>query len=370
MATVLYDVITAEMRSALLEPALVANITGSGDPKIDNEYVRTGSWAYSKSSRPKHMGVLNPSDECIVGAWINTKGIWGSCALISGWAEDPGSPGTWRVPLYVWWEQTAHELTLYVDDTGPFAGSPNFVQRDQISEFQTPINQKVHWMHLGVYANHAVNPTISVYLDGQQILTWTSVAGTSEWLTAVEVWDFINAVSISTIGWFTDTYIDDMYSADVTGDGDQIPPALRFVPSLSDGAGGSAQWTPDSGSNYARVNETTVPDGDTSYVETATTAQKDLYTFADIAAADLAENYTVGEVIMQSEFKNVDDGEVAERAYEHVVNDGSLESVDGTFSNSTLDTWTFAKSIFPLQPDGSAWNLADYNAWEYGINSK
>lgn len=370
MATVLHDALTAEMRSVDLESTYVPNTSGTITPILDDGYVRTGLWAYAQRSRPKHRGVLNPSDECIVGAWINGKGAATDSALVMGWAEDPGSPGTWALCWYIAWDTQDDDLTLFVDDTGPHAGAPNLVQRAYCSIFQTPLYRKDQWFHLGVYAKRAANPTISIYMDGQQIMTWTSVAGTNEWLTAVEVWDFVAAVSIGSTGIYPNTYVDDMYSADVTGDGDQVPPALRFVPSLPDGAGASSQWTADSGTNYARVNETTAPDGDTSYVETATTAQKDLYTCANIAAADLAENYTVGEVIMQSEFKNVDDGEVAERAYEHVVNDGGSESVDGTFSNSILDTWTFSKSIFPLQPDGSAWNLTDFNAWTYGINSK
>lgn len=49
------------------------------------------------------------------------------------------------------------------------------------------------------------------------------------------------------------------------------------------GAGSSTQFTPDSGSNYARVNEA-IPDGDTSYVEDATVGQIDLYALADLPA--------------------------------------------------------------------------------------
>ena len=367
MAFVLYDAITAEMRAEVLEPALVVNTSGGGDPDIDNDYVRSDLWAYGKSSRPKHMGVLSPGDECVVGGWIEHKGINGDAALIMGWAENAGEH---RLAWYVDWDRDSFTFTLYVDDTGPWAGSPNYVQRAQVSVFQTPIHQKVRWMHLGVYAKRALNPTISIYMDGQQILTWTSVASSNEWLTAVDVYDFLGAVSLGSTGFYSKSFVDDMYSADVTGDGDQIPPALRFFGQLPDGAGASTQWTPDAGSNYDRLNETTVPDDDTTYVETAVVAQKDLYAFEDLAAADLPENYTIGEVIMQSQFKNVNDGEVTEIEYEHVANDGTLESVDGTFVNAVLDTWSFAKSIFPLQPDGSAWNLADFNNWQYGVNSK
>ncbi len=50
---------------------------------------------------------------------------------------------------------------------------------------------------------------------------------------------------------------------------------------LPTGAGTTTQFTPDSGSNYARVNEAT-PDGDTSYVESSTTTNIDTYAMADL----------------------------------------------------------------------------------------
>jgi hypothetical protein len=46
------------------------------------------------------------------------------------------------------------------------------------------------------------------------------------------------------------------------------------------GAGSSTQWTPDTGSNYARVNE--VPYSAANYVQSATTGQRDTYVMADL----------------------------------------------------------------------------------------
>jgi hypothetical protein len=51
---------------------------------------------------------------------------------------------------------------------------------------------------------------------------------------------------------------------------------------LPTGAGTTTQWTPDTGSNYARVNEAT-PDGDTSFVSDGTIGQIDTYAMADLA---------------------------------------------------------------------------------------
>jgi len=50
---------------------------------------------------------------------------------------------------------------------------------------------------------------------------------------------------------------------------------------LPSAAGTTTQFTPDSGSNYARVNEAT-PDGDTSYVGSNTVGQIDTYSLGDL----------------------------------------------------------------------------------------
>jgi hypothetical protein len=80
--------------------------------------------------------------------------------------------------------------------------------------------------------------------------------------------------------WFDDFYICDSSGAvnnDFLGD-------RRVITIFPDSAGDTTQFTPDSGSNYARVNEQTNGyDSDTSYVEDATTGHRDIYNFDAIA---------------------------------------------------------------------------------------
>jgi hypothetical protein len=56
------------------------------------------------------------------------------------------------------------------------------------------------------------------------------------------------------------------------------------------GAGASTQWTPDSGSNYARVNEAN-EDGDASYVFDSVAGDIDLYS---LAGSGLTTNVILG----------------------------------------------------------------------------
>lgn len=80
-------------------------------------------------------------------------------------------------------------------------------------------------------------------------------------------------ILIGGAGLYDDIIIADGADGDVIGD-------LRVVPLAVTGAGYSTQWTPDSGSNYARINE--VPPVDTSYVTVNANDQIDSYAIGSI----------------------------------------------------------------------------------------
>jgi hypothetical protein len=362
----LEQAITSEMRS-ITEYVPVGHLSGVIEWANTAVAARSGTYSWQKTGRAKHGGLDNPGDEVIVHSCVNLIGIWGEIWPITGWIEDSGSPGDWLWAVGVLWDPSLNEISIWADDTGPWGGAPNFTEVATVSAFGTPLHNCRQWLDLSFYLNRST-PTVTFYVDGQQVITWTGSGG--DWAEAVEVWDVWGANSFASIGTNL-MYQDDFYVEDVNAEGDQIAKSRRFFMTLPDGAGASTQWTPDAGNNWERVDETTAPDGDTSYVDTATAAQKDLYTFGNLAATDLIANYDDYEVYMQSEFKNVDDGEITQASYDHVVNDGALESTDGPFSNATLDTYTLyiAYSVFALQPDASAWNLTDFNAWEYGLET-
>jgi hypothetical protein len=82
---------------------------------------------------------------------------------------------------------------------------------------------------------------------------------------------------------------------------------------LPAGAGTTTQFTPDTGSNYARVNEAT-PDGDTSYVGSSTVGNIDTYALADlpgtvttvkgVASVHYAKKTDVGARGMKAELRS------------------------------------------------------------------
>ncbi len=78
---------------------------------------------------------------------------------------------------------------------------------------------------------------------------------------------------------FDDLYvIDDQGSHNTSFLGD-----CRIETLFPNGAGASSQWTPNSGTNYSRVNEV-FTDQDTSYVSTAGVGNRDSYAMGDLSS--------------------------------------------------------------------------------------
>lgn len=376
----LTEMVTAGMRSRNEHPLIDATSPGSF-PDLYTSSAPGGSWRNNPACY-RLLGVSGlygfnwPSNEFLIAGWVCLNGVVSNGALFGNWAHDPGPPddfGVWRVCAGVDMDQAAHEVRVYADDTGPWVGAQNLVKVHTVSSMLLDgnLHRGMQWMHLGFYIDYGVNAKITMYLDGQQFFTWTS--GANEWLTAGDMIQLAGRPLRTSSGWSGSSFYDNVYVLDVTGEGDQVPEALRALMTHVDGAGTTTQWTPKSSTNWSNVDDPNIPpDNDTTYVETATTGNLDLYTHDQLTAlVDLPYSYVVnGEVLVQTVYKNVDDGEVTQIAFEHAVKVGASQSVDGTFSNTVLDTYDFAVSIFTQQPDASAWNLTDFNNAEFGYNSK
>lgn len=361
----LYSAITSEMRS--LDENLPRLLSGV-NPAINDNYAVGGSYSRGFSGIADPGSMPTPaSNEFTCGSWVKTAGPFAHSFLWAAIANETGTDN-WEEVAYLLWKTNDQVLELWTDSAGPsWVGGASFGLRASVDLSSTQLQRMMNWMHVGVYVHFQAAFVVSCYLDGIQILTYTSGGG--EWLTGPDAVTIMKGDSSGVDA----TYVDDSFVEDVNGEGDQIPKNYSFVMALPDGAGSSSQWTPDSGTNYARVNESTAPDDDTSYVETATAAQLDLYTFADLTEGPSTElpywSYTEYGVLMQSFYRIVDDGEATEASYDHYVFDGALSLTDGPFTDADDFDWHFAESFFPLQPDGSAWNLTDFNAWEYGLET-
>jgi hypothetical protein len=340
------------------------------DPgSVDTRWAHGGDFCRFEFGREGQRALAAPSTEITTGYWLKTDGSLADVLLFAAFSVNPGDPDDWEITAYINWDQGDQELELWYDAGGPsWIGAHDWTIVDVVSVYQTKLQRTNNWAHVSLYSDHQIRATWSLYLDGIQIQSYT--AGTNwEWLTAPNYWGHWITTSSGT----TFTYRDSGYIEDVNGEGDQVPNGYKFVMALPDGAGSSSQWTPDAGTNYARVNEATAPDEDTSYVDSAV-SELDLYTFVDLTEGPANElpywNYLIYGVYMQTYFRGVDDGEAARANYDHYVWDGALSLTDGPFEAPAADfDWRMAFSFFPLQPDGTSWNLVDFNAWTYGIET-
>lgn len=115
----------------------------------------------------------------------------------------------------------------------------------------------------------------TVRLNGAQIFNFTGDTRNGGTSTLID--------TIGIGGYSRD--IDDVYICDDTGPApyNTFIGEMRIYSLSPVGAGSSTGWTPDSGSNYARVNE--VPYSAANYVQGTTTGQRDMYAMADLPAS-------------------------------------------------------------------------------------
>lgn len=127
---------------------------------------------------------------------------------------------------------------------------------------------------------------------------------------------------------------------------------------LPTGAGTTTQFTPDSGSNYARVNEAT-PDT-TSYVEDSTVGHIDTYAMADLPASAVS----VKSMAVVTYAEKTD---VGSRTFCAELRTNSANFA-GSTSQSLGNSYAYYFNNWGQNPSGTPanWTVADINAIESG----
>jgi hypothetical protein len=156
-------------------------------------------------------------------------------------------------------------------------------------------------------------------------------------------------------------YIDDFLALDSAGSTNNDFLGDRCVYTLfANGAGAHTQWTPDSGSNYARVNEASA-DGDTSYVSDSTPGHIDSYTF---------QNLPLGVAAITAVQTNLwarKDDALNTRAITPLERYGGTDAL-GTASGDLPTTYTDVRALSEtsLVNSGSPWTVTEIGA-EFGV---
>lgn len=128
-----------------------------------------------------------------------------------------------------------------------------------------------------------------------------------------------------------------------------------LVPS---GAGTSTQWTPSAGSNYQNVDDATAHDSDTTYNETDTANNKDMFAMGNLATS----GGSVSAVKIHNFLRKTDAGV---REVANIVNFNSSESQRATNALST--SYDDYEELFETDPaDASTLTQAKIDAMELG----
>ena len=228
------------------------------------------------------------------------------------------------------------------------------------------------WTHLELkILFHSSTGTVELRANGNAIigpLTAQNTTNTGNFY-ANQVFIGVTSDPLSGSANWTNDYDDVIVWDGITTDPQGNPDIHDFIGdcnlfwSLPNGAGSNTQWTPDTGSNYARVNEAT-PDGDTSYVADGTVGDIDTYAMADLPASTAL----VKSIAVVHSAKKNDSGS---RSYVAEIRTGGTNyahAVPVALNTSYL----YDFSAWGSDPtNGSAWTPTKINAMEAGqkVNS-
>lgn len=124
------------------------------------------------------------------------------------------------------------------------------------------------------------------------------------------------------------------------------------------GAGSNTGWTPNTGANYAAVDDAPYHDSDTTYVESATVGDKDSYACGNLS-------YTPADVFAVNVCaRSKDLGTTS--TIKPLIKSGSTEATGA--ARTTSAAYANKEDFFVLDPDtGVAWTPAGVDALEIGF---
>jgi len=160
-------------------------------------------------------------------------------------------------------------------------------------------------------------------------------------------------------------YLDDIYICDTDGTTNNDFLGQVIVEAVFPNADGdSSDWTPASGTdNYAMVDDNPTDD-DTSYVESNTEGETDLYQYTDLST--ITDEDILGVVLKTEPRMTAFPGDLD--IYQ-TVKSGSTAS-DGDGVNIADDSYTSIQRVLETDPDtSSVWTASGVNGAQFGIKT-
>lgn len=206
--------------------------------------------------------------------YFQTPFITNEATLVCGIAFNmpTGLPTTFASNIIQFWEGANYGVNIRVNTSGTISAHRGTTL---LGTSALGLGSGTwYYIELKVLANNSTG-TVEVKVNGSTWLNLTSQdtqPGTNAWHDAVRIGQ-TNATC----------RFDDMYVLDGSGSANNDFLGNRKVVALDpDGAGDNTDWTPSAGSNYQNVDDGDEVDEDTTYNETSTDADEDLYTYENL----------------------------------------------------------------------------------------
>lgn len=213
-----------------------------------------------------------------------------------------------------------------------------------------------NWYVIEIYVKIAdANGRIVIKIDGNTEIDYTGDTKPSTQTTVDNI----------LFGGVTGTFIDDLALNNVTGGADNSwcgdGQVFAYLPN---GNGDSSQLTGSDGNttdNYLLVDETP-NDGNTTYVESSNSGDKDLYAIADATLGD----YTISRVWVDA--RGIDTVAAVGQINLGIKPSGGSEDWSAALSLLTTYTKQLNGTVYTVNPlDSAAWEDADIDGLQIGV---
>jgi hypothetical protein len=156
-------------------------------------------------------------------------------------------------------------------------------------------------------------------------------------------------------------YVDDIYVCDSTGSNNNaILGNVKVLAIRPDQAGDDTDWTPSAGANYAAVDEE-VLDEDSTYVETSSSGDQDLYNFENVTAVGAIKGIQIITEMRVTDAQSYD--------LNSVIKSGATED-EGL--PETVSSLTYVTHVRVAEEDPNTsdlWQAANINSCQFGIKA-
>jgi hypothetical protein len=228
-----------------------------------------------------------------------------------------------------------------------------------LGESSTGLIEPNKWYYLELKCTHANSPSGSfeVHLDGANVVDDTGIDALNSAIP-----DTVRLTGRSTTSNTQNADFDDFYVLTTTGSPDDFLGPRHVYTIFPTGAGDSTQFTPNTGNNWAAVDDNG-HDTNTTYIESNVENNKDLYAFGDLSGTVVGITAAaVYGIVTKTDVSAFDFIGVAKS------NGDEADAAPDLVNPSSAGTYEAAAGIFLTDPDtASAWTQSGINAAQFGL---